>query len=316
MAASIPLIVPGWTPLRRSIFSWIRTLEKIVCSVQVPLLAGPVIYIASDCGGAHKSCLYDVLSFLYVDMKPSELWEHQRRGIRERYLLDGRRMSFKGLNDAVRRRALVPFLDAANSIHGLALSVAVRKSITNLCTDEEFFQHCVQTLDLDPSWRLDTFERMIRTVTLASALIGGLSRPGQNIYWISDEDDIFANTRRSTDVKKMMDRFSSSYVSQPLGEVGLGTTAVDEGDRLDEDLNAIPDLMSGAVAELTTCVASRFGGRIPSTVAVECDLNISPKADLIFSWISDNVYSLRRAVMVIDRRAEGGLAAFKFEMAR
>jgi hypothetical protein len=146
--------------------------------------------------------------------------------------------------------------------------------------------------------------------------MGGLSKDRQNIYWISDDDEMFANQRRSLDVKKMLERFSSYYVDRNLGELGLGTTAIDTGDRLDEDLNSIPDLMSGAVAEVTSHIARRFGGHIPSQIALEPALGLSRKAGAIYSWIMDGDFPLKRAVVVIDRNASGGLAAFRLNMLR
>jgi hypothetical protein len=75
-------------------------------------------------GGAVKSHLYDVLSVLYLDLQQSSEWEQRRRVIRASHMGDGRRMCFKSLNDQRRQEALIPFLDAANSIYGLALSIA------------------------------------------------------------------------------------------------------------------------------------------------------------------------------------------------
>ena len=43
----------------------------------------------------------------------------------------------------------------------------------------------------------------------------------------------------------------------------MGTTPIDEDDRRDEDLNAIPDLLSNAVAEMVTAVTNEMGGCIP-----------------------------------------------------
>lgn len=309
------LIIPSsWRHLTHPVFPWVRTVEKILCAVEVPAITGPVVYIASDYSGSVKSHIYDVLSVLYLDLRQSSDWEHRRRLIRSQHLGDGRRMCFKSLNDRKRQTALVPFLDAANSIHGLALSLAVRKSIKNLCTDEPFFQECVDILQLNSGWRLASFERMVRVAHLISLLIGGLSQPRQDIFWISDQDDMFANAARSSDVKKMVERFSSHYVSHPLGKLGLGTTAIDEADRIDEDLNAIPDLMSGAVAEVLTAVAKECGGSLSANLSIQCNIRLSTKAEMIYSWISDQAYRLRRAVIVIDRARSGGLFVTKFDM--
>jgi hypothetical protein len=102
-------------------------------------------------------------------------------------------------------------------------------------------------------------------------------------------------------------------VSHSLGNLGVGTTKIDEEDRIDEDLNAIPDLMSGAVAEAATALAHACGGSIPIRVAVPLDKPLTPKTDLIYSWIADNQYSLQRAVTVIEKRHPKGFSVSKLE---
>jgi hypothetical protein len=58
-------------------------------------------------------------------------------------MADGRRMSFRTLNDRNRQRAFKPFLSAANHIHGVAISLAIHKSIRELCTDDRLFRYCM-----------------------------------------------------------------------------------------------------------------------------------------------------------------------------
>lgn len=277
-------------------------------------MTGHTIYISSDYCGAEKALLYDVVTVLYLDTDISGDWVPKRNAIRTRYLSDGRRMNFKSLNDKKRQAALVPFLDAANSIGGVAISVAIRKTLKSLYADRELLARCINEKGFDPGWKLDAFERAARITHLVGLLAGGLSWPNQNIYWISDQDDMFANSRRSLDVKKLLESLTSHYVSHPLGNLGLGTTAIDEGDRHDEDLNGVTDLMCGAVAEVTSAVARKCGGHIPAALSLPCNIDLSPKSDLIFSWICDQSYNLRRAVVVIDQAITKGLSVFKFDM--
>lgn len=301
-----------WAPLRH-LYPWGQTIERIIRTLAIPPLDGPVIYVASDYGGAHNASLFETVSVLYLDMQASSEWEYRRRAVRKRYLSDGRRMAFKKLNDSKRQDALVPFLDAANRITGLLLTLAVRKSIQNLCSDEELFAYSKKQLSLDNGMNYASFERMLRIVNLVAMLSGGLSKHGQSIYWISDEDALFANDRRSQDLKKILDRWSGHYVAHPLGEVGVGTTMIDEGDRTDEDLNAIPDLAAGAVAEVTTALAQACGGTIPIKIEVPFDHKLSPKTELIYSWIEDDKYSLQRAVIVIEKQHPKGFSVAKLD---
>src|SRR5262249_27803293 len=137
MDSSSLIVAWPWRPIVTPLFPWVRSIEKIIRAIQVPAITGPNVYIASDYSGEAKSHLYDVLSILYLDVQQSSEWAERRRLVRTQYMADGRRMSFKALNDRQRQGALVPFLRAANAIHGVLISIAVRKSITNLCTSED-----------------------------------------------------------------------------------------------------------------------------------------------------------------------------------
>lgn len=304
-----------WKRIPQPLYPWVPTVERIVNTLSIPALNGPVIYVASDYGGAHNASLYETISVVYLDMEASSDWEARRRAVRKQFLGDGRRMSFKALNDRQRQEALIPFLDATNQISGIALTMAIRKTVKNFCSDKEFFLYSQRNLGLDSRMKYSAFEQMLRVVQIVSMLIGGLSKPNQNLYWISDEDALFANDLRSQAVKAVLDRWSSHYVSHPMGEVGVGTTTIDEGDRLDEDLNAISDLMSGAVAEMATAVANEFGGRIPTQVSIPLRLSVSPKADIVYDWICDNQYRLQRVVIVVDKHKTNGFSVSRFNSA-
>jgi hypothetical protein len=249
-----------------------------------------------------------------MDLHASTEWERRRRLIRRRHLADGRRLAFKSLGDRQRRAALVPFLEAADEIAGLCLVVAVRKSIARLCLDAPLANAIIERLQLHKRWRHRSFERMVRVAHLLGLLIGGLSRPGQNIYWFSDEDAMFANEAIALDLREMLSRFSSHYTRHPLGQLGLGTTAVDEGDRFEEDHVAVPDLAVGAVAEMITRLASAAGGTIRPHVAIPFADRFTPKTEIIYSWFAHRSSRLRKVCIVFERVSPSQLAVFRLEM--
>ena len=96
------------------------------------------------------------------------------------------------LGDRQRQKALIPFLDASDELSGVLTTFAFRKSIKDLYTDKELFKLLQNTWDFKSKWKQKSFENMVRVAHLVGLLIGGLSRPNQNIYWISDEDKLFA----------------------------------------------------------------------------------------------------------------------------
>jgi hypothetical protein len=72
-------------------------------------------------------------------------------------------------------------------------------------------------------WKARSLEQVLRVVHLITCLAGGLAKPGQNINWISDKDDILAKFGKSKDIALLLSKFSSHYVRHPLGELLDGT---------------------------------------------------------------------------------------------
>lgn len=304
----------SWNELAQPQYRWIPPIEKIISHEKPPALNGPLIYITSDYSGQNKESRYEVISVLYLDLESSKNWEESRRRIRGRYLPDGRRIAFKDLNDRRRRRAIIPFLRAANSIDGICVTFAFKKTLTRLFTTVDTLSLLDGMVAFKSAWTKRSFEKMVRIAQLVSILVGGLSKPGQHIYWVSDEDEVFANVSKSQDLRQMVSMISSYYVKHPMGELGLGTTAMDEGDRFEEDLAAIPDMAAGAIAEITTRLSILGGGFISPTLAIPFDREFSPKSELILSWLADRSQKLRRVTILFEKMRSGQLAVSRLDL--
>jgi hypothetical protein len=83
----------------------------------VPVTEGTMI-VASDYSGQHKEATHEAYSFLIVTDSALAEWLPILGIFRERWLPDGRRMSFKKLNESVRWRALPAFLETVGSLRG------------------------------------------------------------------------------------------------------------------------------------------------------------------------------------------------------
>jgi hypothetical protein len=250
-----------------------------------------------------------------LDLEASPYLERERRSIRKHFLPDGRRMSFKGLSDRRRKTALIPFLRFADHLVGVCVTMAVRKSIRHICINSKSFDFLQENLRFEGRWNPASLERMLRIVNLVGMLLGGLSKPNQNVYWISDEDQLFANPRTARDLQMMIGKYTSHYVDHPLGELGIGTTAIDPGDRFEEDLAAIPDLLAGAIAEIITAVANSAGGFMPSSgIAIKYPGSFSSKSEIICSWLSDNSHALKRPVILLEKQEKGSYSVSKFNL--
>lgn len=299
------MLSPRWQQVPRPMYGWATTIEKILKVIDLPSFDGSIINIFSDYSGQHRGSKYETITALYFDLEASTTWEMKRRQIRNKLLPDARRMSFKSLNDRYRQKALVPFLEAANDIVGLLITLIINKSIRELCVGAADFEIAKSSLGLHRQWTLAALERTLRVAHLIGLLVGGLSRPHQNIYWISDEDSLFANMKQTQDLSTILGKITGLYAPRQLGELGLGTTSIDPGDRYEEDAAAIADLTAGGMAEAANTIAVKAGGKIPVTLAFPFEGSFSSKTNIISSWVWQSYGKLRKTVILFEKQDVG-----------
>jgi hypothetical protein len=224
-------------------------------------------------------------------------------------------MSFKNLGDQRRKQAFESFLLAANSITGVCASFAIHKEVKFLCTNPKQFGEFIHQFNLEGGWNAKALDHLIRLVHFICLLIAGLSQPNQNVYWISDEGSFFANTPRCQDVTRLASYFTSYYVKHQLGELGIGTTQIDEDDMRLEDLTAVPDLVAGAVADLATRIATTYGGRIPFDLAFSLPNKLPHKVRVLADWLADDTQRLKRPTVIFDLAETGQLRVYRLQLA-
>jgi len=294
-----------WNNIEEKDITWMGTFNRILSESTLPELSGSTLYVTSDYSGYDSKSKYFVISILVADLDNSVRWECFRRSVRSTFMADGRRMSFKKLNDVNRLKALVPFLEASDEIEGLCLSIGIRKEIKNFYIDKKVFESVQNKGVLKGNWSAKSLENMFRIVHFISIVIAGLAKPNQNIYWISDEDEILANPMRSSDVARLISAFTSMYVKHNLGELGVGTTRLDEGDRLEEDFAAVADLAAGAISEMLT----KVGNTNPSFSFYEHEEHeahelpdyLSKKTEVILAWLGDDCRRLKKSILLFEQ---------------
>jgi hypothetical protein len=242
------------------------------------------------------------MSFLVTTPSSIGNWLPRQQYIRSTYLCDGRRLSYKGLNDQKKRGALFPFLSAANELHGVVFSVLIDKRLDGLLHTEE--QSCLDAPELAnfSEWKPQAIERMLRSIHVVSLLLRGLSAPSQSVLWISDQDDIVANEARHRQVVKVFGIALNHYLPHSLGHIRLGTTASDTGTRDLEDLVAIPDLVAGALTDIIPGLVSRTD-LAAKRIFIPAYSDVKKKAGDLMDWFSDNTQPLKRLVLVLDPSA-------------
>lgn len=260
------------------------------------------ILVASDYSGEHSGTKYEVLSFLFVDIERCWQWEKERTVLRSTFLRNGRRMSFKDLNDKQRKRALKPFLLAADKIPGLSFTVAIESSIESLFAGRAPLDLSNPDFEMFRDWSGHTLEKAFRIVHFISFLLAGLSRPGQDLLWFTDEDSIAANPERVKQLTNLFAWISTGYLSFSLGHLRCGTTKCDDGSRKIEDFASVPDLIAGALSEQLELIR-RKGPDMSSSVFWIYRGDYSDKVAFITRWLIDKSQSLKRLFCIIDSSA-------------
>jgi hypothetical protein len=248
------------------------------------------ILIGSDYGGQDTRYDYETFVFLLANGRLLSPWASAITATRARHLTDGRRMAYSKLGDQRRSRALRAFLEAANTIPGLIVCVLKSKKLPPLCIVDAT-QHL--------GWHPAEVERAHLIANLIGFFLGGLAAPLQNVFWVTDDDNMAANSERQEQLLSMFARISSKYLASGLGHLKVGTTGrVDDSSRTFEDFVAISDLTAGAVAEYYT----HLGGTVavPRDVIIPPPSTLVPKARRILDWFSDRSQPLRRLVYALD----------------
>jgi hypothetical protein len=212
------------------------------------LRAAETLVLLSDYAGSHVSATHEVYSFLLFSPDSMATWNLGRSRVRETVLGRQRRMSYTKLGDAKRRNAVSQFLAAADSLNGVILSFVVSKDVGSLFLRTGTTEG--QLAKIVARWNSVVHERLERVFVFASFLLAGLSAPGQDVWWFSDEDEIFPNDERLLDAVDLFTNYSSHFLGHQLGHLRVGTAASDSGDLQIEDLLSIPDLVAGSLGEM------------------------------------------------------------------
>lgn len=298
---------PGhWKPLNDPALGFMNAFSENIKGAEArysgllpDLRRGWTILVGSDYSGHGGPAYYEALSFVFVCLEECGVWERLRTELRRRLLPDGRRMSYKQLRDRKRRRALVPFLQAANTLPGMLATVLIDKRIKSIFRDRGRILPARVGLTDCSRWDTRVLERVLRTVHLISFFIAGLSAPGQDLLWVTDQDEIAPNEPRMRELLDIFVNIGSHYLKHDLRCLRIGTTASDTGKRDVEDLVSVADLAAGAVSRVMT-EYRRHGGVPTGDLLVPLPKSVPLKARNIMDWFSDDCQPLRRLVYAIE----------------
>jgi len=153
-------------------------------------------------------------------------------------------------------------------------------------------------------WKPASIERALRVIHFASLLLRGLSSPGQDLWWLTDQDEIVANESRHRSFVSLMAIVASNYLPHELRHMRIATTGSDTGRRDVEDFVSIADFAAGALQEVLT---AGYGQRVieARSLFIPVRQGLGLKTRRIMDWFADNTQPLRRLMVIIDEPVAG-----------
>jgi hypothetical protein len=283
--------------------SEISKLDDHTINCLPDLRVAKTLLLGSDYSGESPDSSYVVYSFLLSTLESWSAWEPKRLEIRRKHLANSRRISFKRLGDGQRRRALHPLLEAANSLNGLSLSIALNKNCESIFASGVPLDLSNPDFAVFRKWKPIVLEKAFIIVHIWGLLLEGLAAPGQNLMWFSDEDSIAANDDRVRELTQLFSWISSQYLTFNLGHCRCGTSKCDDGSRQIEDFLAIPDIIAGALAE-QMLLRSEASTELSNVLFMHHG-DFTDKTNEITWWLSDCRHPLKRLVCIVNPTADG-----------
>lgn len=292
------LIVPGpnlATAISDEISLATRSIEQCLRLIR----RSDAMLLFSDYGGAHNHARYVVMSFLVTTPEGISVFLGRRRQLRDGPLGPQRRMAFKSLNDNVRLRSLPAFLDAADHLAGLLISFAVDKAAAHRLGEQYLHETAFGPLG---AWAPRSFRKLTTIGHLAGIVVQGLRKDGQDLLWITDQDEIAPNHVKHAEATLVLGHLLSCYCTGSLGHFRFGTTASDPGDLHIEDLAAVPDLAAGVLCDLLSFLAPHPQAQTVQRVYVPTDGGVAAKTRRLAEWLSESPSPLAKVNIVVDER--------------
>lgn len=305
---SIPLESRYWNICKVNDIDWFQQLseeflflDSVVPKILPQLDANPLCCV-SDYSGAQSNSLFDTYSYFYFDPDIGvKQWRKARSAIRDIVLGPIRSVTYKGLNDGIKRKSLLPMLSAADELDGLLLTFAIHKKVKVLTPSRSELSELMEWMSVESRWKRRSLSKMVRTAMLFAFGISGLNKERAPVTWMTDSDDFTISRPRQNDLNTFswsaIDKLSNTLPMALTVETPLNTTlALDNA----KDLLAIPDLAAGMLSQTLTSEYLRAGvPPIGGEYSFQGLLGLKEKAADILDWHLSSDGNLKKVAVVL-----------------
>ncbi len=239
---------------------------------------------------------YKTYSFLVIGRSDADYFNGVRKTFRDDFGLKNRRMSYKGLNDRLKLRALPAFLSCAGAMNGLLITFAINTRIKYMFA-EQFLQVWPELRAI----KKGPLEDLLRVVHFGAQAVMTAFSSSQNIVWFTDCDAIVANEECQQHFGSLAETLiRRMFITQEtVGRIAFGISEVDDGSLEIEDFLAIPDLAAGALCDMLDQL-NKTGLRVTPRIVLNKPI-LREKTNIICEWISKTFCPLKKFGIVFDK---------------
>ncbi|WP_417517904.1 hypothetical protein [Minwuia sp.] len=287
-------------------FGYLHSINQSVIRLQskFPYFLNTVdqsnLIIASDYSGQHKESEYEAFSFFITTSNNLCSWMPSLIEFREKFLPDGRNLSFKKIREPVRWSAFPHFLDIAGKLNANLITVLIHKQVGTFVDGgpsaiKEILPECFPN-----AAKLGTVEKMIRLANFISLFLSALRKKEQRAFWISDEDEAFDTFEKREGFCKLA-TYMHYGITGEIDESGifLGTTEMKNAPAWSEDLAAIADIAAGSYCKLSNVLPTNYGIK-NWTVRIKPQKDIDERALVFGDWISKDDLILKSLLIRVE----------------
>ncbi|VWD44089.1 hypothetical protein BLA50215_05612 [Burkholderia lata] len=261
--------------------------------------------IASDYSGQHKEATHEAYSFLVTTDHALNEWLPLLRAFREKWLPDGRRISFKKLNEPVRWRALPAFLDTAGKLSGNLITVLIDRRVGSFIEGGslaaiEAFPDC-----FPQHTKHGTVEKMLRLASFVALILSGLRKENQASVWISDHDETLDSHEKREGFARLATYFTFGLTGwRNAADHLFGTTESPTAPYWSEDVAALADLAAGAYCQMSSHLPTFLGEEAWQILVKSGDIE-SQRAQAIGNWLALGNSALKHALLRLEPDGNG-----------
>ena len=262
------------------------------------------IGIFSDYGGEHRESrfnTYSVLAFGWNHAYP--VLDHILEIRNKHAVPESREMSFKRLGNGPLARCLPEYLNACDTIAGLLCTVAVHKSIPSVIGTNESTPITSMLEQYGFGKRKPKVaEKLLRVMHIAAYLTAWLSGENQNVFWMSDDDEIVPNPERTQQSMNLFQSILQIYTHHELGQIHYTKPSLIQGPGRLLDFLSVADLAAGAVESYL------------SSEDATSNHKPKPAVENILGWLGRPGIGLKKHTIVIRPDGTNSIVSSEFKV--